>query len=302
MAFVLLVSMGCAGMPAPSFDRTYLPNTTPGAPQQRIDLSSALERKLPPKPFFGSRKLPQPSLTWLEKDTLLATFLKTELHKPDTWLYSFLVSADTGTVKQLTDAEQDAIRKTIERNEQPAGSNILAEIGGVVITLAMAIISGGRAAGSVGSSGTSFDGTIENNGHALHMEARLGKAGFTFTRYQWRYTVENKQTGKSYDGHYRPDGDMEEAFESWIKSWRISPDGRYYLIGKTASLIDSESEEDPATIMSEYGYRSLDVNPSWDRIALLLMESDEKTGRVACWIEFYPFQYRTQGAAKQRAE
>ncbi|HAR44648.1 MAG TPA: hypothetical protein DCS05_00335, partial [Nitrospiraceae bacterium] len=229
------------------------------------------------------------ALTWIGQDTLLVTVLRREKREPDTWLYSFAVKPGTGEVRLLDDAEQEAIRKTIERNASEADSSALAEFGMFVIMLAIVVVSGGRATDSGESSGSSFEGVIENNGYDLTMKAKYGKRFWAFSRRQWRYSVKNNQTGRVFKGHYRPSEDAVEAFESWLKSWRISPDGRYYLIGKTASIIDSESRAAHTAFMSDYSNAGLDVSPSWDQVAILMMKPDERTGRLKCWIEFYPF-------------
>jgi len=79
--------------------------------------------------------------------------------------------------------------------------------------------------------------------------------------------------------------EKDRSQENWLKSWKISPDGRFYLIEKTATFIVSGNKEDTVqSLIENYSYAALDVSPNWDQIALLMTKEDEKTKQMNYWI------------------
>ena len=283
--FTMLVANGCAH-PKPEFNRTYLPNTVPGVTNKRIELTAELVDRSAGTghPLF---------LYWVEEDNLLLSILDADRRKS---LYSFLVTASTSEIKQLEDTEKDALLSKIEKKiiVDKTGSSVV-EFVGFALQVTISLAGGG---GGSGSGGTShFLGNIENNGYALDIDATVRRSKWDIfpSAYNCSYQIKNRQTGRTLKGKARikKQGSKQESLENWLKSWRISPDGRSYFIGKTATLIDSESKRDAAqSLIEHYSYVELDISPRWDQIALLVILEDEATRQVRYWIEFYPFWYR----------
>ncbi len=297
-AFAALVIGGCA-LPKPEFNQTYLPNTAPGAPGKSIELTAAVENNAVKNGRLSAaaiKALPL-SLYWIEDDSLLFSILSKDRHKS---LHSFLVSRSTGQIKMLEDAERDALLRKLENKiiADKTGSS-LAKLAEFAVTAAGAL-AGGRGGmdltGLTGKShrGKHFLGKLENNGNVLDIDATVGRSKWAILSsfYDCYYEIKNRQTGEMLNGKAKIEkvGKEQESLENWLKSWKISPDGRSYLIEKTATLIGPENGED--TLIANYPYAALDVNPDWDRIALLMINKDEKTKQVNYWIEFYPFSYR----------
>lgn len=291
VAFAALAIGGCTH-PKPEFNQTYLPNTVPGLPQKRIDLTAADVNK---KTSSDIQALPL-SLYWIEDDNLLFSILSKDRHKS---LYSFLVTRSTGQIKALEDAEKDALLRKIEKKIIPDKTeSSLAEFAKFVLGVTVALVA--RGGGSSGG-GEHFQGKIENNGYVLDIEATVeqgkGTWAIFYSTYNCYYKIRNRQTGETIKGKEKIEklGEEQESLENWLKSWRISPDGRFYLAGKTATFIVPENNEDTVqTLIENYSYVALDVSPKWDHIALLMVKEDEKTKQRNYWIEFYPFDYRSK--------
>jgi hypothetical protein len=294
-AIAALVFGGCAH-PKPDFNQTYLPKTAPGSPERRIELTTAVVNKATKN---GTEvKARHLSLYWIENDDLLVSVLSKDRRKVS---YSFLVSYSTGQVKAIEDAEKDALLSKIEKkvSADKKGSSV-GEFIGLIVQATITIAAGGGG-GSGSGGGSRFLGNIENNGYVLDIDAtvdRRSKWSIFPSSYECSYKIKNRQSGETLKGKAVIDklGEEQASAVNWLKSWRISPDGRLYLIGQTATLIDSENNEDTVhALIENYSYAALDVSPKWDEIALLMIKVDEKTKQKSYWIEFYPFDYRKVG-------
>jgi hypothetical protein len=285
-----------------------------GLPEKRIDLTAAVAKKAERVPFFIPTDVPPASLIWIEEDTLLVT-----VRERDDWLYSFIIKPSTSEIRPLKSDEQEALRNTIEEKELSRKNGLFNDFSGVgkvvaglvmgVAVVTVLVVSGGRAAPNIGGSGRShgsrgraapdydYEAMIENNGYRLRLDASYEKTERFFfdDEYEWLYRVKNEQRGSSFSGKYlllsrRGKRNMPE-FKAWVRSWRISPDGRYYLIGKTATVIDAEAGKVHTVLIKEPRFISADVSPAWNKLAFLMMEKTGKTGLFKCWLEIYPFTY-----------
>jgi hypothetical protein len=309
MVITILFAAGCAPPPKPEFDQTYLPNTVPGSPQKRIDLPKLVTDKALVRKwglFSNSTTYLPTSLYWVEEDNLLFN-ITSEDNK--SLLYSFLIIPSTGEIKLLEGAEKDALLGEIDKNtsfvsSETTGNKVLK---GVATALIIALQVAAAAAGGGGSgSGPNFSedykGKIENNGTVLNFDISIKKKGggaFSSAYYACGYAARNSRTGTTLKGDSRfaddSEGGVEHEVKEWLKSWRVSPDGRYYVIGSTATFVDPEEEYAAfANLIKNYdrAYDGFDINPRWDKIALLNIKKDDKTKQMNYWIEFYPFDYR----------
>ncbi len=288
-----LILGGCA-LPKPEFNQTYLPNAAPGAPDGRIELTAVLaDQAAKDWHMTGSdiKALPL-SLYWIKDDNLLFSILSKDRHKS---LHGLLVTRTTGQVRMLEDAENDALPGRFEKN-------ILTGSGAAEVakffTETAAAVAGLRGGMDIsGRPGEHFSGTLENNGYVLDIDARVKRNKWSIfpSSYDCYYRIKNSRTGEMLEGKTKIEksGKKRESLENWLKFWKISPDGRFYLIGKTATFIDSENRGDSVQrLIENYPYASLDVSPGWDRIALLMAQKNEKTKQMDYWIEFYPFSYK----------
>jgi hypothetical protein len=297
-AYTALMIGGCTP-PKPEFNQTYLPNAAPGAPVERIELTEMLANKAAKNwHMSGSdiKALPL-SLHWIGDDNLLFSILSKDRQKP---LHSLLVIRRTGQIRVLEDAEQDALMSGVEKN-------ILADNTGswaaelakfaVQATTTLAGLHGGM--NIDGGSGEHFSGKLENNGYVLDINARVKRNKWSVfpSSYNCYYSIKNSRTGETLEGKAKIEksGKKRESLENWLRSWKISPEGRFYLIRKTATFIDPENGGNTdCRLIEHYPYVSLDVSPSWDRIALLMTKKNEKTKQTDYWIEFYPFSYKNR--------
>jgi hypothetical protein len=295
VAFTALSIGGCA-LPKPEFNQTYLPNTVPGAPERRIDLTAAVVNQAVKKGHLSDsdiKALPL-SLYWIENDNLLFSILSKDRQKS---LHSFLVTHSTGQIKALEDAEKDALLSKIEKKivADKKGS-LLGEFIGFAMQVTIALAGGGGGSSGGSSGGSHFLGNIENNGYVLDIDATVDRTKWSvFHSYDnCYYNINNRQTGETLKGKVKivKFEEEQESLENWLKSWRISPDGRFYLIEETATFIVPEYNDTVQTLIKDYSYAALDVSPKWDHIALLTVKEDEKTKQINYWIEFYPFDYR----------
>lgn len=299
IAIAILVIAGCAS-PKPKFDQTYLPNAVPGSPGKRIELAAAVNNAVKKDHLSGSNIKALPlSLYWIEDDCLLFSILSKDRHKS---LHSFLVSRSTGQIKTLEDAERDALLRKLENKiiADKTGSS-LAKLAEFAVTAAGALAGGRGGMDLTGKShrGKHFLGKLENNGNVLDIDATVGRSKWAIfsSFYDCYYEIKNRQTGEMLNGKVKIEkaGKEQESLENWLKSWKISPDGRFYLIEKTATFIVPGTEDDTVqTLIEDYPYAALDISPIWDQIALLMNKEDEKTKQMNYWIEFYPFSYRNK--------
>jgi hypothetical protein len=293
VAFTALVIGGCA-LPKPEFNQAYLPNAVPGSPQKRIDLPRYVTDKASVKKWglFGKSTTCLPaSLYWVEEDNLLFNISREENKSV---LHSFLIIPSTGEIKLLEGAEMDALLSNIEKGASVASTKTAAGKTAQVITSILVGLAGKDAKFE-----EPYKGRIENNGTILDFDIKMKEkwAGFSSTDYDVAYAIKNKQTGNTVSGHsrvaFKNENEVENELKTWLKSWRVSPDGRYYLIGKTVTVVDSIGGAFTTLIENyEHAYAGLDISPRWDRIALLIIKQDGKTKQMNYWIEFYPFDYR----------
>jgi hypothetical protein len=292
VALTALIVGGCA-LSKPEFNQTYLPSSVPGAPERRIELTAAVVNKK-----TGSDIKAHPlSLHWIEDDNVLFSILSKDRQKS---LHSFLVTRSTGQIKALEDAEKDALLSKIENKvvADKSGS-IVAELAKFAMAATVAIVARG---GSGSGGGERFQGKLEISGYVLDIDATVDSGKWVwaifYSSYDCYYNIKNNKTGETLNGKAKIEklGQWEEheSLENWLKSWRISPDGRFYLIEKTATFIVPENNDTVQTLIENYPYAALDISPKWDQIALLMVKEDEKTKQKNYWIEFYPFSYRNK--------
>jgi len=295
VAFTALVIGGCA-LPKPEFNQTYLPNTAPGVPSERIDLTMAIDSALKRSRLSASDLNTLPlSLFWIEDDALLFSIFSKDRQKP---LHNFLVTRSTGQIKMLENAEKDALLSRTERDTifDKTGSTA----GGLTkfaleATIALAGLHGGM--NISGGGGEHFSIKLENNGYVLDIDATVKRNKWSIfpSSYNCYYNIKNEQTGETHEGKVKIEksGKKRESLENWLKSLKVSPDGRFYLIEKTSTVIGPGNKGDTVQrLIENYPYASLDISPIWDRIALLMTKKNEKTKQMDYWIEFYPFSYK----------
>lgn len=313
VGFLCMAISGCTHY-KPEFNQTYLPNTVPGAPQKRIDLPQYVTDRASVKrtaSFFTSTTYLPVSLHWLEEDNLLFNIISEDKKSV---LYSYLIIPSASEIKLLEGAEKYALLGEIEKNASLVSSESLGKraFKGFVTALAVAAyvaaaVAGGGGGGSIGSgSGFSDDyqGKIENNGTVLDFDIKIrSERGWAFSStssYSLKYVAKNERTGNavrgktllniSNDVHQANKDIVQDEARKWLQAWRVSPDGRYYVIGASATFVEAEDgyEEE---LISNYDriYDGFDINPRWDKIALLNSKEDERTGQMDYWIEFYPF-------------
>lgn len=297
VAFMVLAIAGCA-LPKPEFNQTYLPNSVPASPQKKIDLPKYAADKASVKKWglFGKSTTYLPtSLYWVEEDNLLFNIASED---GKSLLYSFLIIPGTGEVKLLEGAEKYTLLGKIEKNVSFASTEtkagvIAKEIGRALVAFAFQADSGGK---------RYYVGQMENNGTVLHFDITIREKGAsvlsTASKYSSEYVVKNRQTGSTVEGTgvtviSQKVDQAEYEFRKWLKSWRVSPDGRYYVIGNTVTFVDP-AEGIFTTLIENYehAYAGFDISPRWDKIALLIVKEDERTKQKNYWIEFYPFDYR----------
>jgi hypothetical protein len=292
----ILAIIGCA-VSKPSFDQAYLSNAVPGAPLKKIDLTGEIAHKMSSKKLGLFGKNTRASLYWAERNALI---LNIAYENTSTVLYSFLVVPETGEVKLLNAAEKDAFLAKKNKSASVVDTKTLAErIADTARELAAFLLSAGT---HQASSSDSHIGKLENNDFTLDLGFTSKKKGggpFQSAYYDCDYIVTNKQTGNTHEDKVRIDKEVEDgkirklenSLKEWLQSWRIAPDGRSYLITRTATIVSPAVKEDKQLI-ENYAYAGLDINPEWDRIALLMINEDEKTNQTEYWIEFYAFGYK----------
>ncbi len=295
--FMVSAISGCTHH-KPEFNQTYLPNSVPGSPQKRIDLPKLVTDKALVKRWslFGKSTTYLPtSLYWVEEDNLLFNIASAD---NKSLLHSFLIIPSTGEVKLLEGAEKYTLLGKTENNVSFASTEtkagiIAKEIGRALAAFAFQADPGGK---------RHYVGQMENNGTVLHFDITIREKGAsafsTALKYSSEYVVKNRQTGSTVEGRgitviSQKVDEAEYEFRKWLKSWRVSPDGRYYVIGNTATFADP-AEGTFTTLIENYehAYAGFDISPRWDKIALLNIKEDEKTKQVNYWIEFYAFDYR----------
>lgn len=287
------------GRRAAKFHEMYLPDATPGSPQERIDLPKQVTSR-----GWSSSYLP--TLYWIDEDRLLFNVYKGNYS--DTLLRSFLIVPSNSEIRELEGDERQALANAMEKSSSVVSADTLgngiAEVGQVVVGLALAIATRGGGNGSLGGGGSSkyhYAGTIENNGAVLSLDISVeskkhwGPFGsFRSRYYKCDYLVKNITTGTTVKANKSVESDkLKDELRDWLRSWRVSPDGRLYMIGKTATLLNSETGNF-TTLIENYrdNYAGFDVSPQWNKIALLKTEWDKETKQTKYWIEFYRLDAR----------
>jgi hypothetical protein len=307
VTFMMMAISGCTHI-KPEFNQTYLPNAVPGSPKKRIDLPKLVTQKTVAKRggFFSKSRYFPTSLYWVEEDNLLFNVMS---EGKQSVLYSFLIIPSTGEIKLLEGAEKHVLLGELDKrtslvSAETAGSQFLkGAASALIITLQIAA----AAATGGGNLGTDFaddyTGRIENNGKVLDFDISIKRSG------KVTYTTKNNRTENTLKGEVllESTGNIDSVdynARKWLNSWRISPDGRYYIISSSAMIADSKEEYAAfEELIDSYDqvYAGFDINPSWDKIALLNSKEDERTKQVTYWIEFYPFDYRANEKRQQEA-
>jgi hypothetical protein len=234
---------------------------------------------------------------WVEEDNLLFNVMSED---KKSLLYSFLIIPSTSEIKLLEGAERHALLGEIDKNASLVSTETWAGKTAKTIVSALSGLTGGRGI----TFGKPYTGKIENNGTVLNFDISIKRAGggsaFSSAYYVCDYVAKNSRTGTTLTGNRRfadiDEDRVEPEVKDWLKSWRVSPDGRYYVIGGSATFVDPEEEENSTytNLIENYDrvYAGFDISPRWDKIALLNIKDDEKTKQMNYWIEFYPFDYR----------
>ncbi len=220
-------------------------------------------------------------------------------------LHSFVVNPATGEIRLLEGAEKSALAGDLDKRISFVRTDsVLGEILKTVAMIAVAVAS--RGGGGSGSDAEHYAGTVDSNGTALNLKlsvTRKKHSPFGSRYYDCNYSIKNGRTEKKLkasseieidDVDYKPKKNtLVYELKDWLRSWRVSLDGRYYLAGKTATLINAGDGSSSALIDNfSPAYAALDINPSWEKIALLKIKQDRKTQRVHYAIEFFSFAYR----------
>lgn len=298
LAFTILAVAGCA-VHKPAFNQTYLPNTLPGLPQKKIDLTREVADKVSVKKWGLFTENRTTSLYWAEDDTLLLNISKEHGKNP---LYSFRIAPRTGEIKLLEAAEKNVF---LSRREKSVSVKDTATLAGSIAKTAAEfmgfLISAGR---YQGNSTDHYIGKLENNGFILDFDfitKAKGGGPLRSVHYDCNYAANNRQTESVFEGDVRIEKEVEEgkirklerSLEEWLASWRVAPDGRAYVITRTAQFsIPEIGKTEFRDLIQDYPYAGFDISPNWDRIALLMAKEDEKTKKMNYWIEFYPFKYK----------
>jgi hypothetical protein len=297
MAITILFAAGCAHPPKPEFNQAYMPDTVPGSPQKRTDLPKQVIDKVSVNRWslFGKSTTYLPtSLYWVEEDNLLFN-VTSEDNK--SLLYSFLIIPSTGEIKSLEGAEKNALLSAIAQSTSFVSTK---STGGKIADVIISIVVG--LTGKTARFKDPYMGKVENNGTVLDFDITLEEKGgwsFSTTDYELAYVAKNNRTETILKGDCRfainLEFGVENEMKKWLKSWRVSPDGRYYVIGNTVTFVDA-AEGTFTTLIENYEhvFAGFDISPRWDKIALLVVKDDEKTKQKNYWIEFYPFSYRSK--------
>jgi len=300
VTFMMMATSGCT-LIKPEFHQAYLPNAVPGSPQKRINLPKLVTQKTLAKRggFFSKSRYFPTSLYWVEEDNLLFNVMS---EGRQSVLYSFLIIPSTGEIKLLEGAERYALLSELDKrtslvSAETAGSQFIKGVGKVLaFTLSIALAAAGGSSSGSGDFADDYKGRIENNGTVLDLDIELKRSG------QLKYTTKNDRVENTLKGEVllESNGNKDSVVDNagkWLNSWRISPDGRYYVISSSATIADSKEEYSAFTELIEnydLEYAGFDINPRWDKIALLNAKENEKTKQMNYWIEFYPFDYRNK--------
>jgi hypothetical protein len=304
VALAALLIGGCAHT-LPDFDGTYLPTVVAASPQKRIDLTKPLMDKVTvtTKRFLRSSVTTYHpvSIYWRDDNSIVVNVRNGDYF--DTVLHSFLVNRSTGEIRPLTDDEKATQLSRLEKTKLVSTDTSLGDAAKAIFVLAIAIAS--RGSGGGGSFDSHYASAVDDNGTILNVKLSYQHktyfGPFSPSYYDCKYSIKNDRTGKSMTARrYIEEDDVDydlkdeavrHEITDWLRAWRVSPDGRYYLNGKTATLVDSE-DETFSTLIRDYRakYPQLDINPSWDTVALLKVETREKKP-VSYAIELYPFKY-----------
>jgi len=155
-----------------------------------------------------------------------------------------------------------------------------------------------------------FNGKVNKNGNIINFDINgteetqknyLGKENFVFID----FLATNTSTGERFKGRrlLNPDKNCFKQIYDFLDSVRVSPDGKYTIYESAnvnSSILLTRYNERPkedniydantnttTQLIYDYNYLDLELNPHWDKIALLTMKSEQDN--VQFFVEIYPF-------------
>jgi hypothetical protein len=262
---------------SPKFHQTYLKNSQPDKPHEKVMLSPEIIEFLKQGDEY-SRRL---EMYWISDDNIL---VRSEIKGK---YATYILIPNTKLFQKVDGATEEILVKKINERIDIVTSDT---VGGGIFKAMMSIGGGERS--------TPYTGSISDNTNIVYINIKvherthqrgkgfLGQIAASSCAEAWLDgTIENKNTGKtmkikwSYSCHM----DTVEAVKRLFWDFRISPDGRYYLHRtsryetKLYDNVNGKSDD----LISFYDNIATTVSPSWGEIALLRNKGDDY------WIEFY---------------
>jgi hypothetical protein len=271
---------GCAGF-QPALNQKYFSSSAPEAPNSRIELTQEVVDTISMASFQFS--VANASIHWVANDNLI---LRVGVWGTDGHYATYLIIPSSGKMKKLQGAEEKRILKKIdERIDIATNETTFMK---VIRTINYYLFYRGKK--------TPYVGRVKDGNQQVDIVLKVDTKGSQKCKIKGK--IKNKSNGISIPVKWSSNThgyNYESSVKSLFRDFRISPDGRYYVMGAAyvggPYLYDSymKRKSKPDWLMRYYKHHAITVDPAWKHIALLRSENSLMQNDNRYWIEIHDF-------------
>jgi hypothetical protein len=281
LSAVLIVFLwGCAGL-QPAFNPKYFSSSAPEAPNSRIELTKEVIDTISTASF--QLQTANASIHWVANDNLL---LEVGVYGTDGYYAAYLINPSSGKIKRLQGTEEKRILQTIdERIEIRSTETMFTKVIGAIKYY---LLYKGKK--------TPYVGRVKDGNQAVDVALKVDTKGYK--KCKIRGKIKNKTNNISIPVKWKSKKhayDHVNSLEGLFRDFKISPDGRYYIMGAAyvggPYVYDSYMKRKckPDWLMRHYRHDAITVDPAWKHIALLRSENSFMQKDNRYWIEIHDF-------------
>jgi hypothetical protein len=279
-AVLIAFLWGCAGF-QPALNQKYFSSSAPEAPNSRIELTQEVVDTISMASVQGLAT--NARVHWVANDNLI---LRVGVWGKEGHFATYSIIPSSGKIKKLEGAEEKCILKKIdERIDIATNETMFMKVIGAI---SYYLLYRGKKKPYVGS--------VKDGNQQVDIVLKVDTKGFQKCKIKGK--IKNKSNGISIPVKWSSNKhgyNYENSVKNLFRDFRISPDGRYYVMGAAdlggPYLYDSYRKRKckPDWLIRHYQHHAITVDPAWKHIALLRSENSLLQEDNRYWIEIHEF-------------
>jgi hypothetical protein len=281
MLSVVLIGfqLGCAGF-QPAFNQKYLLSSAPEAPSSKIDLTKEVVDTISMASIQGLAT--NASIHWVANDNLI---LRVGVWGKGGHYATYSIIPGSGQINKLQGPEEQRILKKIDERINVVSTET--KFMKVIRTINYYLLYRGKKRPYVGS--------VKDGNQQVDIVLKVDSKGYNKCKIKGK--IKNKSNDISIPVKWsskQHNYDRKNSVKSLFRDFRISPDGRYYVMGAAyvggPYLYDSYMKRKckPDWLIRYYRHHAITVDPAWKHIALLRSDNLPMQ-KDNYWIEIHDF-------------